>query len=272
MFAMTENKAAENNFAIAVIGRSKTLWLEAVFPKAKRFELPGDFADNLTGGRGRLGVVLPRRERELEDVLAHLEPKLNELLLSTARVLVYAPTGFSRAAGLYDMMRERLVDFYPPSVSGEDFKSLIEIFSSVNRKSLTSIPPPEALDMNRALKLMAPARHTDSLHNGKSGRLDIKLVSELFGLTVSELARLIVVEEKTALKTTDSKIIHEKLLPFEQVAEGLDLMGGDPSSFKRWLRTANAELSNRTPLALIEEGQVDELAGIVLGALLGQTG
>jgi len=113
-------------------------------------------------------------------------------------------------------------------------------------------------------------RYTDSLHNRESGRLDIRPVAALFGITVSELARFIGIEEKTALKTPDSKNVHERLLPYEQIAGALDLLDGDASAFRKWLNSANSELHNQTPMQLVKEGKAKDLAGLVRSALLGQ--
>jgi antitoxin Xre/MbcA/ParS-like protein len=111
---------------------------------------------------------------------------------------------------------------------------------------------------------------TSGLFNSRSGRIDGRSVAELYQITVSELARLTKVEAKTLLKTSDSPNIQKALKPFEVVARSLALMRNDVRQFRRWLNAANAELGNKTPLEMIREGRVRELAGIVLAALAGQ--
>jgi hypothetical protein len=54
------------------------------------------------------------------------------------------------------------------------------------------------------------------------------------------------------------------------VARTLSLMRGSVSDFRRWLNASNAELNYRAPLQMIRAGQIQELAGIVRSALLGQ--
>jgi hypothetical protein len=115
-------------------------------------------------------------------------------------------------------------------------------------------------------KLFADTDYTAKLFNETSGRLDIRSVAEIYDLSISELARMINVEAKTAHKTPDSAAIHEGLIPFEEVARTLSLMRGSVSDFRRWLNASNAELNYRAPLQMIRAGQIHELAGIVRSA------
>jgi hypothetical protein len=119
-------------------------------------------------------------------------------------------------------------------------------------------------------KLFADTDDTAELFNETSGRLDIRSVAEIYDLSISELARMINVEAKTAHKTPDPPAIHEGLIPFEEVARALGLMRGSVSNFRRWLNASNAELNYQAPLQMIRAGQIHELAGIVRSALLGQ--
>jgi hypothetical protein len=50
--------------------------------------------------------------------------------------------------------------------------------------------------------------------------LDAGSVAELYGLTVSELAHRIEADEKAALFSPDSNLVHEKLLPFDKTGFG----------------------------------------------------
>ena len=61
-------------------------------------------------------------------------------------------------------------------------------------------------------KLFADTDYTAKLFNETSGRLDIRSVAEIYDLSISELARMINVEAKTAHKTPDSAAIHEGLI------------------------------------------------------------
>jgi hypothetical protein len=119
-------------------------------------------------------------------------------------------------------------------------------------------------------RLFADTDHTFKLFDKNSGRLDIRRVAELYNISVSELARLIQIEAKTAHKTPHSPTIHKGLLPFEEVARTLGLLQGEVGEFRRWVNASNAELDFKTPWQMIEEGRIGELAGIVRAALLGQ--
>jgi hypothetical protein len=125
-------------------------------------------------------------------------------------------------------------------------------------------------ESSRRPKLFADTDYTAKLFNETSGKLDIRSVAEIYDLSISELARMINVEAKTAHKTPDSAPIHEGLIPFEEVARTLSLMRGSVSDFRRWLNASNAELNYRAPLQMIRAGHIHELAGIVRSALLGQ--
>ena|ERR1700724_2047740 len=144
------------------------------------------------------------------------------------------------------------------------------------RKSMQQKVPIQKHDSNISKesfarpKLFSDTDYTAELFNQTSGRLDIRSVAEIYDLSISELARMINVEAKTAHKTPDSAAIHEGLIPFDEVARTLGLMRGSVSDFRRWLNASNAELNYQAPLQMIRAGQIHELAGIVRSALLGQ--
>jgi hypothetical protein len=127
-----------------------------------------------------------------------------------------------------------------------------------------------SLERARRPRLFSDTDYTFNLFDQHSGRLDIRRVAELYNVSVSELARLIKIEAKTAHKTPSSSTIHNGLVAFEEVARTLGLMQGDIAEFRRWLNASNAELDFKTPWQMIEEGRIGELAGIVRAALLGQ--
>jgi hypothetical protein len=99
--------------------------------------------------------------------------------------------------------------------------------------------------------ILPAADSTRLLFNPNSQRLDLKRVAKLFGLTGRRLAGIIGVPPSTADKTPDSKVIHEKLLPFERIARSLAELDDNQDTFRRWLNTGNPELSGFTPLQVI---------------------
>ena len=238
-----------------------------------------EFANTLAREVGQIGVVLPQSEADLQKLVAELPSHLKPLLDSRARIIVFASARYAEVKGLSGMLQNRLVDFYPDSISKDDFKTLMGVLVSsakaeVKTRAVGRATPTAQASSGRAdlakLGLLGFRRYTDNLHNRESGRLDIRPVAALFGITVSELARFIDIEEKTALKTPDSKNLHERLLPYEQIAAALDLLEGDASAFRKWLNSANSELHSQTPMQLVKEGKAKVLAGLVRSALLGQ--
>src|ERR1700688_1600545 len=75
------------------------------------------FADTLTKEVGQIGVVLPQSEADLQKLVAQLQSHLQPLLDSTARIIVFASVRYAVVKGLSSMMHNRLVDFYPDSIS-----------------------------------------------------------------------------------------------------------------------------------------------------------
>ena len=214
-------------------------------------------------------MVLPEDKADLQKLVVHLQAHLEQLVNSTALVIVVASAAYLDLKGLPWMIQNRLVDFYPDSIPQADLNTLIAVLTSPPDTETSATPAEQSSDLGK-LGLLDYHRGTEFLHNPESGRLDIGVVAELFGITVSELARLVGVEGKTALKTPDSKTLHEGLLPYEQIAGALDLLESDPGKFRQWLNSSNNELQGQTPMQVIQAGKAKNLAGLVQSALLGQ--
>lgn len=219
------------------------------------FDRPTEFCQWLLVGKAHVGVVVPKEQKELRDVLGTLLPHADRLRKSSARIVVSAPAAYMRTPGLREMRASRLIDFVPDSVSNQDLESFVN-----SLEDLPKSEPPEIFRRGPSLV---------SLHS-PSGRLDIKKVAELFDLKVSELARQVGVQAKTALKTPDSIAVHRVLIPYEQIANGFKAMGGDVPGFRIWLNTPNSALDEKSPHEVLAEGKANVLAGVVQGALLGQ--
>jgi hypothetical protein len=241
---------------IAVLGDPGPLRLSHV-TKLGVFDRPAAFCKLLLTGNVDVGVVVPKEQNDLREFLVPLLHHADQLSRSSSRVVVYAPSKYMRTPGLGEMRARRLVDFLPNSVSKQDFESFLASFAQL----------PKSKASGRNIFSLRPS--LTSLHS-QSGRLDIKKVADLFNLSVSDLARQIGVEAKTALKTSDSITVHRALIPYEEVANGFKAMGGDVSDFRIWLNSPNGALSGKSPNEVLLEGKAQELAGVVQGALLGQ--
>lgn len=102
-----------------------------------------------------------------------------------------------------------------------------------------------------------------------TGRIDAKLVAEMFGLSIPILARIIGAGEPALYKTPDSKSVQTKLADFERIAWGLLKLTGSPKGLRIWLNAPNAELDKELPIDYIKDGHVEDVAAMVEDALLG---
>ena len=161
-----------------------------------------------------------------------------------------------------DLFRSPMVKYLPAHVGETGVENALEVMKRIALQ--------HAVDRLHQKGILPDTASTKILFNPKSQRLDFTKVAKLFGIPARRLAAIIGVLPTTANKTPDSRAIHEKLLPFERIARGLSEMDNDEDRFRRWLNTPNSELSDATPLQVIEKEKVDAVADMVSSALLGQ--
>jgi hypothetical protein len=166
------------------------------------------------------------------------------------------------AEAFVDLLGSPGVIYLPAQIGENGVEDAVEIMQQVALQN--------AVEKLRQKGIVPDTGATKLLFNPKSQRLDLKSVAKLFGLTVRRLAGIVGVAPSTADKTPDSRVIHEKLLPFERIARGFAELDDDPDKFRRWLNTPNPELGDFTPLQVIEKGKADAVADMVSSALLGQ--
>ncbi|HEY9753888.1 MAG TPA: response regulator [Oculatellaceae cyanobacterium] len=140
------------------------------------------------------------------------------------------------------------------------------------------VDPNEVL--HRILKLLhgaqedAPSRYrlpkmvVDDLRSD-SGRLDAKLIAEMFGLSIPVLAGIIKAGEPALYKTPDAMSVQAKLIDFERIAWGLLKLTGSVKGLRIWLNAPSPELDKELPIDYIKEGHVEDIAAMVEDALLG---
>lgn len=102
-----------------------------------------------------------------------------------------------------------------------------------------------------------------------SGRIDAKMVAEMFDISVPVLARIIGAGEQALYKTPDARSIQPKLINFERIVWGLLKLTGSVRGLRIWLNAPNPELDNELPIDYIQEGHVEDVAAMVEDALLG---
>ena len=104
-----------------------------------------------------------------------------------------------------------------------------------------------------------------------SGRLSAEPVSELFGISKSELARLVGRTPQALSKTPDAESLQPPLEYFDKIAR-LRILLKDDTAFRKWLRTRNPSLDDKAPLELIREKKWQVLADFVDDTLTGTPG
>lgn len=104
---------------------------------------------------------------------------------------------------------------------------------------------------------------------GENGRIDAKLVADLFGISIPALAKAIKTGLPALYKTSDSRSVQEKLVSFERIAWGLLKLTGSKKGLKIWLNAPNPDLDEEKPIDLIKEGYSEDIAAMVEDALLG---
>ena len=128
--------------------------------------------------------------------------------------------------------------------------------------------------LSRLFQPKTPAQHqifvqpVEELRNDK-GRRDAIKVSNVFDLTMSDLAACIGSTRQALTKTPDSMAIQTALLNFERIARSLITVTGSIKGLKMWLHSPNERFEGHTPLEIIQLGKVALLADWVDDARLG---
>lgn len=192
-----------------------------------------------------------------------------------------------------------LLDFEMPGLSGWDLtKRLREVSPGIPILLLSANPDWSALErdpliemvrspcdpnevLHRILRLVHGVSQVDTPHRyrlpnlvvdelrSESGRIDAKLVAEMFDISVPVLARIIGAGEPALYKTPDAKSVQSKLINFERIAWGLIKLTGSIKGLRIWLNAQNPELDRELPIDYIKDGHVEDVAAMVEDALLG---
>lgn len=124
-------------------------------------------------------------------------------------------------------------------------------------------PPPRQDLLGGVREVVAATR---DLRSG-SGRLSARRVAELFGLSLSEVARLLGRNKQTVAKTEDAEALQPGLRTFERVTRLRALLSDD--DFRRWLNLPSWQLGDEAPIALVKKGQIEIVADLAENMLLG---
>lgn len=110
------------------------------------------------------------------------------------------------------------------------------------------------------------------LHDPQSGRLDAARIAEFFALPLAGIARIVGRSLPTLHKTPDAPSLQESLAVFERIAASLIRSKATGITMRSWLGARHPELSDKTPLAVIEEGHAGVVADLLDDTLVGQPG
>ena len=99
------------------------------------------------------------------------------------------------------------------------------------------------------------------------GNLSAERVAKLFGVSLSRLAAWLGRSRQALSKTPDADSLQNELAFFEHVAR-MRVVVPDPE-FRKWLRTPNELLGNKSPLDLMAKGERQIMADYVDDALTG---
>jgi CheY-like chemotaxis protein len=120
-------------------------------------------------------------------------------------------------------------------------------------------------------KMDAPLPHlVEKLHDRRTGHLDAKEISDFFGLSVAEFARVIGRGVSTVHKTSTAPALQEALRPFEAMASGLIRLTGSERRARMWLHAPNPALAGHAPFEWLQSGKVADLANFIQDLLEGR--
>jgi hypothetical protein len=132
--------------------------------------------------------------------------------------------------------------------------------SSAQREAIA--PRPSPLDQVRSI--VAATKHL----RGPSGNLSAPAVAQLFGVSVSKLAKWLHRSRQSLNKSPEADSLQQELSYFERIAR-LGAVLDDPNDFRKWLRMPNLELDGQTPMQLLDQGRWQVVADLVDDMLTG---
>lgn len=136
----------------------------------------------------------------------------------------------------------------------------------VENRAAKRVPAPVPASTDSLASVRSILDATGDLRSA-SGRLDATKIAEAFGISVSELAGLLERSRQTVSKTPDAESLQPLLRPYERAARLRAVLRA--SDFRAWLRLANGQLGEMTPLEVVRSGRIDVLADLAEDLLTG---
>jgi DNA-binding NarL/FixJ family response regulator len=109
------------------------------------------------------------------------------------------------------------------------------------------------------------------LRNPNSGKLDASMIAEAYGLSEADIARGIKRRPQTINATPDADSLQKLLHPYERLAAAIKYTAGElQPALKIWLQSPNPTTPNTSPIELVKQGHINELADLWDDVMLGQ--
>lgn len=151
---------------------------------------------------------------------------------------------------------------YPERVEISEWSNMYHVCRLIAAK--LDIAPPRSSPLDDVEEVQEKSRDMRT----SKGNISAELISGLFGITLSKLAGWLGRHRQTVIKTPDADSLQPALQYFEKIARMRIALGTD-DDFRKWLRTPQELLQDKTPLELIAKGKWQTMADFVDDALTG---
>jgi hypothetical protein len=258
-----EEKVAEGTLRDLDFGKRKGWTTGSVNLRTivRRRSLPDITVVDVSQGRGR----------EFDRVAGALAAK-QDTSQAAAFVLMFTSKKWAEKKKIKVLKRFPSPDrvrLYP--FSSKEFKKAaveaIEPNVEVLRANLSKLHDPERPEPSMLDKMQKVLDATKDLRSDR-GNLSAKLISDLYEIPTTQLARQLGRTKQTLFKTPDADSVQTGLEYFERIAR-LRVAMSD-ADFRKWLRIPNPLLDGKTPLELIFSGKGQVIADLVADMITGR--
>lgn len=163
---------------------------------------------------------------------------------------------------LQELLRSEEIDFTAGVSPWEVWHRLRRLALDRSSPEAAALPPRPGLRSSHVVP---------ELRNDR-GRLDARQVANLFGLSLTELARILGRKPSVVHKTPDAESLQGRLELLERIAGPLLLLAGSPRAFRMWMLAPNPEFGGTSPRSLLQEGNAFLIEDYLRDALTGQPG
>jgi hypothetical protein len=203
--------------------------------------------------------------------LVQAEVEETQSLYEGQRVVFCMPQVADDAFGRVVVELGKLCDFSGPLELAYTIQDAVARIVLPSKHVGKVTPPPPATFLTDAVPGMDAATH--DLRDDSSGKLNAKKVSELFGVTVADLAESAEISRQGLDQTPTSEKAQPVLRQFERIARlRTHPQFRDPSDLRKWFRKPLPLFSNHSAEELFKRGKLDVVATRVDQMLTGDFG